>query len=104
MKSDLVTAKRYVHKFIEHQKKFGVKETPNIIQCGWNMRDVIEHVNNEVHMKQLLQFYFKYSDSKTFRDFFYTYHEYYDKMIEVKEDRKRRKAIFNETMKRSQEN
>lgn len=80
------------------QKKAGVVEGGNIIQHKWNMREVMDHIDNKKHVKQLIMFYFDYSDNKSFTDFFRQYDKYYETMEDVKRDRKLRKAIMKRTL------
>lgn len=84
--------------FKNMQKKYGVEDISNRLRNQWDMQTVIEDIDNDKHMKQLIQFYFLFSEDRTFKDFFNKYNEYYESMLRVKADRVRRAALRKQTV------
>lgn len=84
--------------FRNQQKEAGVMDSSNMVQNKWDMRTVIEHVDDDKMLKKLIQFFFLYSDRKTFRDFFDNYDSYYETMLNVIADRRNRKNLLEETV------
>ncbi len=70
-----------------------------MIQNKWNMRDVLNDIENVKHVENLIRFYFDTSDSKTFADFFNKYDQYYDSMMSLHRDRQHRKHLHSKTVK-----
>ncbi len=94
---------RVVSFFKAQQKKAGVVDMGNALQNKWDMRTVIQEVENDRHLKQLILFFFDTSDDKTFKYFFRHYNEYYETMLHVKQDRAHRRALARKTLERNQE-
>lgn len=89
---------RVMKYFRSLQKDAGILDASNMVQNKWDMRTVIEHIDDDKRLKQLIQFYFLYSDAKTFRDFFDQYDSYYETMLNVIRDRRNRKNLLEETV------
>lgn len=87
-----------VEYFRRIQKTYGYKEVTNIIQNKWNMRSVMEDIDNDAHVRQLIQFFLMYSDDKSFQCFFDQYDKYYQTMLDVKRDRALRKHLREQTI------
>lgn len=86
------------------QKKHGFTEPEfgNIIQQRFNMRDIMNDIP-EKDMEKLVIFYIRYDDDKSLSNFFRRYNEYYQSFVEVRRDRRRRKALLKKTMERVSE-
>lgn len=90
-----------VQYFIKQQKEYGYRETGNMVQHKWNMRDVIDQIDDDRELRKLIRFFTLMSDDKSFDAFFRQYDEYYDTMLKVIEERQKRKALIIETVKRA---
>lgn len=98
MASEIPKRVRVTSYFKNLQKKYGVDDISNRMRNQWNMETVLEDIDNDTHVKQLIQFYFLYSDTRTFKEFFDKYHEYYEAMLRVKADRVARAALRKQTV------
>lgn len=94
---------RVISFFKSQQKKAGVTDNGNALQNKWDMRTVIQEIDNDRHLKQLILFFFDTSDDKTFKCFFRRYNEYYETMLQVKEDRAHRRALARKTLERKEQ-
>ena len=97
----MTTVTSVVDYFVSLQKQHKVIERTNMIQNKWDMRDVIKHIDNNKDLKVLIQFYFLYSDEKTFESFFRRYDEYYETMLEVRRERAARRELARRTVEGS---
>ena len=86
--------------FNKLQKKHGYTEYGNVLQQKWDMRDIIESIPTKDELEQLMKFFMLYSDDKSFQYFAWNYHNYYETMLRVKEDRLKRRYLQEETLAR----
>lgn len=89
-----------VRYFKNLQKEHGCKDSSSIVQNKWNMKDIIEDIDNDKDLKKLMMFFMKNSDDKTFKYFTYNYADYYNTMLDVIEQRKRDRALLLKTSKK----
>lgn len=89
-----------VRYFKNLQRDHGFKDSSSIVQNKWNMKDIIEDVDNDADLKKLMMFFIKNSDDKTFKHFAYKYAEYYETMLDVIAQRKRDRALLLKTSKK----
>jgi hypothetical protein len=80
--------------------EYNYEDNCNIVQAKWDMRAVMEDIDDDKMLKKLIQFFLKLSDDKSFKEFFQRYDQYYETMLETISDRRRRRAIREETLKR----
>lgn len=86
--------------FMRLQKeKYGYIEEGNVVQAKWDMRVVMEHIDDNQMLKKLFQYFLFLSDDKSLKKFFYVYDEYYQKMLLDIKDRAHRKAVREATIK-----
>lgn len=81
------------------QKERGYDETGNIVQAKWDMRAVMEDIEDDRMLKKLMMFFLDTSDDKSFQMFFRKYHEYYETMLEVMADRAHVRYLKEQTLK-----
>lgn len=82
------------------QKEHGFKDNSSIVQDKWNMKDILEDIENKKDLKKLMMFFVKNSDDKTFKHFSYKYAEYYDTMLDIISQRKQDRALLLKTAKK----
>jgi hypothetical protein len=86
--------------FAREQAKRGYKETGNIIQLKWDMREVMDQFSdNQDHFKKLILFFMMFSDDLSLRHFISNYHEYNDSMNKTIEDRALVRSLLKRTAK-----
>ncbi len=90
--------RKVVMYFSRLQDEADWKDHSNRIQNTWDMRVVMEHIDNDLELKKLIKFFFLYSDNKSFEAFFREYDDYYESMLKVIEDRRNRKTLLEETV------
>lgn len=88
--------------FNKLQKHYGHTEQGNVLQQKWDMRSIIEAMPSSEDLQQLMQFFMLTSDDRSFQHFSYKYHEYYETMLKVKEDRLTRRYLQQETLARTE--
>lgn len=91
---------RAVEYFTKLQKQeYNYIETGNVVQAKWDMRVVMEQINDDHVLKKLIQYFLLLSDDKSLKEFFNKYNDYYESMLNVMEDRAARKALREKTVK-----
>lgn len=85
--------------FKKKQREYGYKDTSNMLQNKWNMRDILDAMDDYDELVKLIQFFLLLSDDKSFKEFFKHYHSYYESMLETIHDRAVRKALREKTVK-----
>lgn len=83
--------------FQEEQLKHGHQEYGNIVAHKWNMLAVARQIGAGRELRQLIQFFMLTSDDRSYDHFFQRYHEYFETMNRVKEDRAHRKYLAQKT-------
>lgn len=90
--------------FRKRQKEYTSKMDfdGNITYMKFDMRDILSVIPHD-HVKPLINFYLKNSDSKTLKDFTQHYHEYYESLVTYAKDRRRILNLKKQTMERVNE-
>lgn len=81
------------------QREHGYSDPENMVQAKWDMRAVMDDLEDDKNLKKLMMFFMDTSDDKSFRFFFRHYHEYYETMLSVIEDRAHVKYLKQKTLK-----
>ena len=100
---DMGKTRKVVMFFQSLQQEAGWVDNSNRIQNTWDMRVVIEHIDDDKMLKKLIKFFFLYSDDKSFRAFFTEYDSYYETMLSVIRDRQNRKQLLKETLEKGKD-
>ena len=96
---DMVQVAAVLSFFTSQQAKYGYKESDNLIQLKWDLRGIIEQIDNQKHLLKLIKFFMLLSDDRSLRYFINTYHEYNDSMIQTIADRALVKSLLKRTAK-----
>lgn len=80
------------------QQKYNYSESGNVLHYKWDMRAVANQIADSNELRMLIEFFMLFSDDRSFDYFFRYYHEYYDKMKQVQEDRLRRAYLQKKTI------
>lgn len=86
--------------FRDMQRKHKVRDSSNMIQNKWDMRDVMSHIDEPGELETLIKFFFMMSDDKTFTHFFQQYSNYYDSMVSIRLERAHRRQLAQDTLKK----
>lgn len=95
----LGVAKDLVDYFLKQQRKHEVIDSPNVLNCRWDMQSVAEHIGDLERVRMLIRYFFKTSRSKTFKDFFSSYNEYLEDMDQVIAQYEKDKHLIETTLK-----
>lgn len=85
--------------FLEKQREHGYIEKGNVVQAKWDMRAVLEQIDDDKMVKKLIQYFLLLSDDKSFKEFFNKYNDYYESMLQTIEDRAKRRYLREQTVK-----
>jgi len=92
-----VRATKYFRRL--QKDEYGFEDNCNIVQAKWDMRAVMEDIDDDDMLKKLIQFFLLLSDDKSFKEFFNKYDQYYETMLETIRDRQNRKYLREKTAK-----
>lgn len=86
--------------FKKLQREAGYKDSSNVLQDKWNMREIMDDINDDVFVKKLFRFYMAYSDDKSIKNFFYNYNDYKDALENYLEDKAARRHLAQKTVRK----
>lgn len=92
--TDMNEAAKALRYFKSLQKEKKYKESGNIVQSKFDMKDILEHVDDTDTAKKLMMFFVKNSDDLSFKYFKKTYAEYLESMLYIIDQRRRDRALI----------
>ncbi|AWN03933.1 hypothetical protein PBI_PEREGRIN_94 [Rhodococcus phage Peregrin] len=84
--------------FRSQQKEHGITDISNAVQNFWDMKTILDSMNDDKELKKLIQFFMIMDDSKSFYNFKTQYDEYLIAMHNYIIDRRHRKALLQQTL------
>ena len=81
------------------REKYNYIETGNIVQAKWDMKAVMEQLDDDHLLKKLIQYFLLLSDDKSLKEFFNRYNDYLESMLHTIQDRAARRAQREKTVK-----
>lgn len=100
MSKPIQIAAKYRDLFISLQKENNIRETINVNNAKWTMKDVLEQLGSEKELELLIKFFFLFSTNKTWQEFEYRYDEYYESLQEYRIARRQSIALRQQTISR----
>lgn len=82
------------------QKEFGYKETGNLLLLQWDMRVIIEHIDDDQELANLIRFYVITSDDKSIEGFKREYTDYLEAMQRKRADLARIEYLQRQTLEK----
>lgn len=92
--TDMNEASKALRYFKQLQKEHGYKDNSNVMQAKFDMKDILEHIEDEKEIKKLMLFFLKTSDDKSFKYFKRQYADYYETMLYIIQQRKEDRALI----------